>query len=182
LTVQSFTSPQIPRLISIAAVSPDIPNVSKDGFDHKCHFLAMNLPLDATKPTYDLSKLSEQGKDVIFPWMPPFTQKGAPYQRITFIILEHPDAKQIDPVAAKKSMIDKERESDLDKLRQKWLLRSFIDRHHLKPIGALLFRNQFDEGTVKVMEGLGVPGRDVEFKRMKVEPLPYKKLKGERYR
>jgi large subunit ribosomal protein L35 len=45
-----------------------------------------------------------------------------------------------------------------------------------------LFRSRHDEGTAGVMQRAGIPGGDVEFKRKKIEPLPYKKLPGSRYR
>lgn len=50
------------------------------------------------------------------------------------------------------------------------------------PFGVHLFRTQWDDGTAGVMQRAGIPGWDVEFKRKRIDPLPYKRLKEERYR
>lgn len=168
LKIQSFARGE--RWVTVACVNPDVPNVARDSFDHRCHFLACNIKITPTTPFVNLAAL-ESGNQVILPWMPAYTQKGAPYQRMAFIILEQPDNAAIDITSVQ------QRES-----RDGFRLRAFMQRHKLDPIGANLFRSQWDEGTTGVMKRLGVPGHDVEFKRMKVEPLPYKKLSGLRYR
>jgi len=38
-----------------------------------------------------------------------------------------------------------------------------------------LFRTKWDEGTAGVMARAGIEGANVELKRVKVEPLPYKR-------
>ncbi|KAF2148471.1 PEBP-like protein [Myriangium duriaei CBS 260.36] len=168
VNIQSFQKGE--RLVTIACVNPDIPNVARDNFDYRCHFLASNVKITPTSPLVQLAKLSRDSQTIL-PWMPAYTQKGAPYQRMAFIILEQPENTPIDTTSASVKV-----------KRDGFILRSFIDRHRLFPIGANLFRSQWDEATAGVMKRLGVPGHDVEFKRMKVEPLPYKKLPGNRYR
>lgn len=168
MSIQSFSRGE--KLVTIACINPDIPNVAKDNFDYRCHFLACNVKISPTSPKVELSKLNGQTQSIL-PWLPAYTQKGAPYQRMAFFVLEQPDNAEIDIASAQKKV-----------KADGFILRSFIDRYKLKPIGANLFRSQWDEGTAGVMKRLGVPGHDVEFKRMKVEPLPYKKLSGLRYR
>lgn len=158
------------RYLTIAVVNPDVPNVAKDGFDYRCHFLACNIKVSPTEGSVPLHQLS-QDEQIVLPWLPAYTQKGAPYQRMSIIVLEQGDGQRLD-AAALKSKTE----------RDGFILRSFVDRHSLKPVGANLFRSQYDEGTAGVMQRAGIPGHNVEFKRMKVEPLPYKKLPGSRYR
>lgn len=56
-----------------------------------------------------------------------------------------------------------------------------------KAVSAFVFRTVWDEGTDGVMEKFGVERGEaeevgIELKRKRVEPLPYKKKDGSRYR
>ncbi|KAK5010927.1 hypothetical protein LTR28_006863 [Elasticomyces elasticus] len=170
------------RMVTIVVVNPDLPNVEKDGFDYRCHFLAANVPVNPTSGSIPFSFLrslgSESGKDsqvetpqIILPYLPSYAQKGAPYQRMAVFVLQQPDGVTLD-VAGIATRAK----------RENFILRSFIDRHKLKPIGVNMWRTKWDDSTAGVMERAGIEGSDVEFKRKKIEPLPYKKLDGERYR
>ena len=167
LEIQPYTKGE--RLVTIAIVNPDVPNVSKDGFDYRCHFLASNIKVSPTQTSVSLKALSQQSQ-VILPWLPAYTQKGAPYSRMSVFVLEQTGG-EVDVVAGRERY-----------QRQGFILRSFVDKLRLKPVGANLYRSQYDEGTAGVMQRAGIPGHNVEFKRMKVEPLPYKKIPGSRYR
>jgi len=156
------------RLVTIAIVNPDVPNVSKDGFDYRCHFLASNIKISPTQTKVFLRTLSEQTQ-VLLPWLPAYTQKGAPYSRMSIFVLEQDG--EVDVSAGR------------DRYQARgFILRSFVDKFRLKPVGVNLYRSQYDEGTAGVMQRAGIPGHNVEFKRMKIEPLPYKKIPGSRYR
>lgn len=168
LTVQVFDKG--PRLVTIAVVDPDVPNLETDGFDFRCHYLAVNVPLDSTSPHFYLSRLSAE-EHVVLPWLPPHAQKGSPYHRQAIFILQQEEGKEIDVAAAR------EREAS-----HGFILRSFSDRHRLKPVTATMFRNVWDENTRAVMERAGLEGANIELKRKRGEKLPYKKKDGERYR
>lgn len=159
------------RMVTIVVVNPDVPNVAKDGFDYRCHFLACNIKVSPTTTSIPLTLL-DKASQIALPWLPAYTQKGAPYNRMSIFVLQQQDGQEIDVKALKKK----------NSQREGFILKAFVDRHTLKPIGVNLFRSHWDEGTAGVMQRAGVPGHDVEFKRMKVEPLPYKKLPGSRYR
>lgn len=162
LTIQSFERGE--KLVTIAVVDPDVPNVEKNGFDYKCHYLAVNVPISPTNIRVDLSKLSEESQ-VILPWLPPVAQKGSPYHRLSLFVMEQKDSKPLDFAAVK------EKENHRDDLR----LRTLQFRYQLKPIGAFLFRTQWDDGTEEVMKQIGFEGIDVELRRKRVEPGPYKR-------
>jgi large subunit ribosomal protein L35 len=157
------------RYVSIAIVNPDVPNVEADGFDYRCHFLASNIKISPTQTSVSLGKLTDD--QVILPWLPAYTQKGLAYSRMSIFVLEQKDGQILDA----KALSQRYEHND-------FILRSFVDRHVLKPVGVNLFRSRHDEGTAGVMQRAGIPGGDVEFKRKKIEPLPYKKLPGSRYR
>ena len=157
------------RLVTVAVVDLDVPNLEKDGFDYRCHYLAVNVPLTPSDPALRLRQLPTS--QVMFPWMPPFAQKGTPYHRLSVVVLQQPEGKSVDPDVARAKVE-----------RDGFNLRSFGDKFALKPVGISLFRTQWDEGTAGVMQRAGIEGSDVEFRRKKVEPLPYKKKNPERYR
>lgn len=161
LSVQLFERGQ--KLVTIAVVDSDVPNLLKDGFDSRCHFLAVNIPVSPVSPLVDLSKLEAEAQ-VVLPWTPPYAQKGSPYHRLSTIVLEQKNGEALD-IAAVKQKVQVE----------DFKLRSVVTRHGLHPIGAHLFRTKWDEGMLGVMKRAGVEGADVELKRARVEPLPYKR-------
>ena len=180
LTVQPYDRGE--RLVTIAVVNPDVPNVEKDAFDYRCHFLACNVKISPTDTTVDLAALDPETQ-VLQDWLPPFVQKGLPYQRHAVVILEQ------DPALLKKDL-SSDNVLDVPAMRtrkpetaqrEKFILNGFVDKFGLKAVGIDLFRAQWDDGTAEVMERAGVPGGDVEFRRKRIEPLPYQRLKGSRF-
>jgi large subunit ribosomal protein L35 len=115
--------------------------------------------------------LNQQESSEILPWLPPFSQKGAPYHRLSVFLLQQPDSKTLDVAALKDTT-----------QRDGFKLRSFVDRHSLKPVGVTMFRTIWDEGTELVMNKHGIPGAEVAWKRKPSEKLPYKKKDSKRYR
>lgn len=158
------------RLVTIAVIDSDVPNVEIDAFDFRCHYLAANIPLSPTSNAISLARLSKTD-NVVFDWLPPHAQKGSPYHRLSIFVLQQPHGKSLDI-------------EDVQKRYQRhgFNLRSFIDVQRVKPIGVQLFRSQWDEGTAGVMKRAGLEGANIELKRKKPEKLPYKKKDGARYR
>ena len=267
LEIQSYEKGR--KLVSIAVVTPDVPNVEKDGFDYRCHFLAVNVTLSPTKPHVDLGKLSRETQ-VIQPWLPPYSQKGAPYQRLAVVILEQPssfqassdatetvaetmssNASEMETAEAKEGATEESatetsgaesttaavesssatgeetaesansetnaseaaeprpstsesssstttssslgptperlnisaiKKDSRYTTRENFILLSFATKYRLNPIGVDLFRAQWDETTGPMMRKHQIVGHDVEFKRKRVDPLPYQRLKGSRFR
>ncbi|KAL2830049.1 phosphatidylethanolamine-binding protein [Aspergillus cavernicola] len=169
LDVQMFRGGE--KLVTIAVVDADVPNVEKDSFDYKTHFLAVNIPITATNNKIDLSQLSAESQ-VVLPWLPPVAQKGSPYHRLALFILEQKKLQPLDLAAIKA------RETDRDNTS----LRKLQGRYHLKPTGAHLFRAIWDETTLDVMKRIGFPEADMELRRKKSEALPYKRRNPSTFR
>ena len=183
------------RLVTIAVVNPDVPNVAKDGFDYRCHFLASNIRISPTDTFVSLGRLDPETQ-VILPWLPPYAQKGAPYQRMSVFVLEQPASEasiatepsdDTTPTTTSSSRthplsLPPIKASPRYTKRDNFILRSLVSKYRLHPVGVDLFRCRWDEGTQEVMQRAGVVGADVEFRRKRVEPLPYRRLKAERYR
>jgi len=166
------------RLYTIAVVNADVPDVQKDGYTYRCHFLASNIEVSPTNTVVPLSSLSETNQ-VILPWLPAYSQKGIEYQRMSIFVLEQPKSDTGGSLTLDVASI---KTVGRHNKREKFILRSFADKYHLKAVGVDLFRTRWDEGTAEVMRRAGIVGWDVEFKRKRVEPLPYKRKDGERYR
>ena len=158
------------RLVSVVVIDPDVPNPETDGFDSRCHFLAINIPVTPTATSLPLAKFKEGESQLVLPWLPPFAQKGSPYHRLSVFVLQHRNDQPLDH----KSIMQWKREG--------FSLRAFTHRFGVKPVGVALFRSVWDEGTAGVMEKAGIEGANVELVRKKPEKLPFKKKDGIRYR
>lgn len=187
LSIQSYEKGE--KLITIAIVNPDVPNVEKDGFDYRCHFLACNITISPTQTTVDLGKLSED--QIVLPYLPAYAQDGLPYQRMAVFVMEQAhkstssavgeDGISFEHEKLSISQIKGARDGAFSR-RENFFLRSLRKEFGLKAIGVDIFRTEWDEGTQGVMERAGIVGADLVFKRKRIEPLPYKRLKEERYR
>jgi large subunit ribosomal protein L35 len=169
LKIQPFDAGE--RLVTIAVIDSDIPNLETDQYEYRCQFMASNIPISPTKTNVPLGNLTNT--QIILPWEAPTSQKGSAYHRISICVLEQPNGKAIN-VEELKSNVQ----------RENFILRSFIDKQKLKPqpLGMNVFRVQWDDDMAGVMQRAGIGGWDMELKRKKVEKLPPKKRDVSRLR
>ncbi|OTA67452.1 ribosomal protein YmL35 [Hypoxylon sp. EC38] len=158
LKVQVFNPGE--RLVSVVVMDSDVPNVETDSFDRRCHYLAANVPISPNEPSLPLGKVNKETQLAV-PWLPAFSQKGAPYHRLSVFVLEQKPGEKLD--------IDKLRE--LYSSRDGFSLKSYRDKFGLTPVGFNIFRTIWDENTAGVMERAGMPGADIEFKHKRVYSL-----------
>lgn len=168
LHVQTFTPGE--KLVTIAVVDADVPVPADDSFSTRCHFIASNIRISPSDTSIPLQRIAEDDKKsaddkkVALPWVAPWANKGAPYHRLAVVVLEHKEAQKLD--IAELSNIE----------RAGFSLRKFIGTQKLRPITATLFRTKWDESMADVMERAGLKEEaKIEFKRKRVEPLPYKR-------
>jgi large subunit ribosomal protein L35 len=170
LTVQSFEPGE--KLVSVVVVDGDVPEPEKDTFTTRLHFIASNILISPTQTSIPLIQIAQQdnkaedpaARRISVPWMAPWAHRGAPYHRLGVFVLEQPKGKKLDVTELAKTK------------RDGFFLRSFVDRNKLKPIGASLFRTKWDDGMAGVMQRAGLGDQvDIEFKRKRIEPLPYKR-------
>ena len=152
-----------PRLVSVVVVDPDVPDPEQDGFRSRCHYLAVNIPVSATMTSIPFTRLPATAQQLLS-WLPPHAQKGSPYHRLAVFVLEQIDGRTIQ--LSDSTMPH----------RDGFQLGGFLARHRLRPLGAHLFRTQWDEGTAAVMARANLPGADVEFKRRRIGPMVEKQL------
>ena len=164
LKVQVFDKGE--RLVTVVMVDGDVPVVEEDSFIHRCHYLAVNIPISPTQTSLPLSKA--QASQLVLPYLPPFAQKGSPYHRYSVFVLEQSRGQTLDGETLKDTV-----------KRDRFSLRSFTHKLELKPIGVGLFRSLWDEGTAGVMKRAGVEGADIEFRRKRIPALkPKQKARG----
>jgi len=177
LAIQVFDRGE--RLVTVVAIDSDVPNTEKDGFDYRCHGIWANIPIDPTGSIVPLNGMEKE--QIIMPWMPPFAQKGSPYHRVSFFVLQ-----QV-PLAEGNGTLDTQPLTQRFQ-RDGFILRSFLarceidQRIKMKPVGINMFRTKWDDDTEDLMKRHDIPGWDVEYKRQRIQKLPYFKKDGERYR
>lgn len=168
LRVQVFDSKE--RLVSVIVLDSDVPYPEKDAFGPRLHFMAANVPLSHATKNISLSRLSGGSKEhLAVPWLPPTSQEGAPYHRLSVWILEQAGGEKLDVAKLGEAYSG----------RDDFNLRSFQGEHKAAPFGFNMFRTEWDEGTAKVMERHGIPGAEIVFRRKRVHSLkPPKKARG----
>lgn len=160
------------RLVTVLVLDPDVPNVETDGFDTRCHFCAVNVPISPDSTSVSLSRLSE-GMQVLRPWLPPHAQKGSPYHRLAVFIFEQKDGTKMK--AGLRQKVSRT-------VKYHFKPNKFTRNLGNQPVGVHLFRTIWDNGMAGVMQRAGIEGANIELKRQKPEKLPYKKKDGARYR
>ena len=176
LTVQPFDKGE--RLVTVVIVDSDVPDLDQDQFTYRCHGIFANIIVSPTKTKVSLKNVSSS-KHAVVGWQPPTAQKGSPYHRLSIWVLQQPEGKTVDVSAAEEHFRERVGfilRSFLDKMRNAWGNKAF------QPVGVTMFRTEWDANMEGLMRRLGLPGWDVELKAKKVEPLPYRKKDGERYR
>lgn len=168
LHVQTFTPGE--KLVTVAVVDADVPALDADSFTTRCHFIASNIRISPSETSIPLQRIAEDdkksadGKKIALPWIAPWAHKGAPYHRLAIVVLEQNEARKFD--VSKLSTIE----------RNGFNLRNFVRSQKLQPLTATLFRTKWDETMAEVMERAGLKEEaKIEFKRKRVEPLPYKR-------
>lgn len=169
LRVQVFDSQE--RLVSIVVMDSDVPNAEDDSFDSRLHFMAANIPLNCLTKNISLNLLaSKHGDKIAVPWLPPFSQEGAPYHRLSVWIMEQQDKKPLEVKRLQKLYA---------KRRDGFRLLNFRSLHKAEPFGFNIFRSEWDNNTAAVMARHDIPGVAIVFRRRRIYSLkPPKKARG----
>ena len=169
LRVQCFDKGE--RLVTIAVVDPDVPDLEMDSYRPRCHFLAVNVPVSPTNTSLPLASLTD-AEHIVMPWLPPYAQKGSPYHRIAIFVLQQDSG-----------ILDLQDLRNANQERDGWTLKGLMrQQKSLKVAGFNIFRTVWDEGMDDLMTRLGVEGADLQLVRKKPEKNKYKKKDGSRFR
>jgi large subunit ribosomal protein L35 len=150
----------------------DVPLPQHDSYGSSLHFLAANIPWSGAAqdpPILSLKGLADPEAGLAVPWLPPTSQKGAPYHRLSIFVMEQADAQPLDIAALQKKYGE----------RKAFSLRSLINVFKVQPIGYNLFRTVWDPTTEAVMKEHSIPGWDIELKPQRWKSLkPPRKPRG----
>ncbi|USP78102.1 phosphatidylethanolamine-binding protein pebp [Curvularia clavata] len=170
INVQTFTPGE--KLVTVVVVDADVPVPETDSFTYRCHLIASNISISPSNTSIPLQRIAQEdqkvedpsAKKIALPWIAPWAHRGAPYHRLGIFVFEQNAGQALDITKLSQTK------------RMGFNLRSFSDSNKLKPITATLFRTKWDDSMAGVMERAGLKSQlNVEFKRKKVEPLPYKR-------
>ena len=160
LRVQVFDKGE--RLVSVVVLDSDVPDVSTDGYQKRCHYLAANIPLSPTETSIPLGRIISDTQLAV-PWLPAFSQKGAPYHRLSIILLEQKPGERLDVAKLKELYGGGSRDG--------FSLKSYRDKFGLRPFGFNMFRTVWDDNMAAVMGRHGLGGADMEFHRIRVHSM-----------
>ncbi|RFU71785.1 ribosomal 35, partial [Trichoderma arundinaceum] len=117
-------------------------------------------PLSPSDTSLPLGRIKADDQ-LALPWLPPFSQKGAPYHRVGIYLLEQKPGAQLDVAKLK----------ELYASRDGFSLKSFRDKFSLTPVGFNMFRTVWDDNTAAVMARHEAAGADVELRPARVHSL-----------
>lgn len=158
LRVQVFDKGE--RMVTVAVVDADVPDTETDSFHKRCHYLAANIPVSPTQTSLPLGRIQADDQLAV-PWLPAFSQKGAPYHRLSIILFEQKAGESIDT----------SRLRELYSGRDGFSVKSLRDKFSLRPFGFTLFRSIWDDSMAAVMSRHNLPGADIEFRPTRVHSL-----------
>lgn len=144
----------IARADRLPLPSADVPDVAKDGFRYRLHWIQSNIVVSPMRT--QAVGMGAAPSDTIVPYLPPHVQKGSPYHRYALFVFRQAGDARIDP-ATLVGKVD----------RETFNLRSFQTKMKLRTVGAFMWRGQWDESTKEVMQMNGIEGWDVMYTRVK---------------
>ncbi|KZZ92856.1 Phosphatidylethanolamine-binding protein PEBP [Moelleriella libera RCEF 2490] len=173
LRVQVFDPGQ--RLVTVVVVDADVPALESDGFTKRCHYLAANIPLSPADTSLPLGRIRADDQLAV-PWLPAFSQKGAPYHRLGIFLLEQRPGETVDVAKLRELYGNNNKDNsqpgdDGSSSSSSFSLKSMRDKFGLTPFGFTMFRAVWDENTAAVMARHGIPGADVELRPTRVYSL-----------
>jgi large subunit ribosomal protein L35 len=169
LNVQVFDSGS--RLVTVAVVDSDVPDFENDNFIHRCHGAFANIEITPTNGEINLADYVGKADSELQTWTPPYALKGSPYHRLSVFVLQQPENERVN-IEDLKQWVP----------RDNIVTRRLMSKAKMDVVGVTMFRTQWDEGTLEVMEKHNIPGMDIQMKRAPAEALPYKKRDTRRMR
>ncbi|RLV95962.1 54S ribosomal protein L35 mitochondrial [Spathaspora sp. JA1] len=156
IKIQEFERVDGQNLYSVLLVNPDTPDLPANSFSTTLHYALANVPLDNIDNTIDPSKLLTKGDEyTVCDFEPLLPERNAPTQRACLWVFRQ--AKPLDVKSIAREHFD---------------IRQFVKQHELIPVGAHVWRQDFDRSVNKVREMYGL-GKGRVFHRVRgTEPLP----------
>lgn len=154
ISVTNFDSIQDKALYTVLLVNPDTPDLEANSFSTTLHYGLHNVALDNVNCTID-PKL-DSDPHVFKSYEPLVPEKNAQLQRACLWVL-----KQSQPL----HNVTVEKTSKFD-------IRAFVEKHALVPVGAHIWRQQFDRSVNAIRAEYGLPAGRVFARVRRPHPMP----------
>lgn len=143
-------------LYTVLLVNPDTPDLPNNSFTTTLHYALTNVSLNNSDNIIDVAKLLNQGDDIILKDYIPLTpEKNLKTQRACLWVFRQ----------------DGELSKDLAVERDNFDIRGFVESNKLLPIGAHVWRQQFDRSVNSIREQYGLGKGRVFYKDRSLIPM-----------
>lgn len=147
LKVQEYDHVDVERqLYTILVVNPDVPDLNNDSFKTALCYGLANIKLNYNDNLIDPRKFNSS--NIFADYLPPVPEKNAGKQRFVVWVFRQPlseDSQNSLGVV----------QEDIN--RDEFDIRQFTKEHHLDPIGAHIWRSEWDANVAVVREKYGLP-------------------------
>lgn len=152
ITVTNFERIDKEELYTVLVVNPDTPDLEANSFSTTLHYGLHNVALDNVNRT--ISPKFQDDEHVFKPYEPLVPEKNAQTQRACLWVLKqsqrllnvNPDSAHFD-------------------------IRAFVEHHELEPVGAHIWRQQYDRSTNSVRSEYGLSAGRVFHRVRKPYPM-----------
>lgn len=128
------------QLYTVLVVNPDEPDLENDSYRTTLNYGLSNLQISYNDNVVDPRKYNES--NVIADYLPPVPEKNVGKQRFAVWVFRQRDRLQTDPAALDRHNFD---------------IRQFAANHQLLPVGAHVWRSEWDSNVENVRQKYGLP-------------------------
>lgn len=138
--IQEFENVDVEnQLYTVLVVNPDEPDLASDSFKTTLNYGLADLKISYNDNIVDARKFSEQ--NIVADYLPPVPEKNAGKQRFAVWVF-----RQTNPY-----------NNSIAFDRQDFDIRSFVAKQKLVPVGAHVWRSEWDSNVAAVREKFGLP-------------------------
>ncbi|CAI5756575.1 unnamed protein product [Candida verbasci] len=156
IQINDFENKNQDELYTVLLVNPDVPDLHANTYQTNLHYGLVNISLNNINDTIKPQWLLNNEDCIIQDYLPLTPFKNLPYQRACLWVFKQNGRSEV----TKKSI--KSRSFDIGK---------FVTQNNLNPIGAHLWRQEFDRSVNSIREMYGLPKGEVFLKFRHDEPI-----------
>ncbi|ODV95160.1 hypothetical protein PACTADRAFT_57713 [Pachysolen tannophilus NRRL Y-2460] len=133
-------------LYTVLIVNPDVPDLENDSFSTTLHWAISDIELSNVDNEINAAKLLSSENSELIEYIPPTPEKNAPINRLCIWVFKQTENKKLDTNTIAENI-----------KREFFDIRKFVKEAHLQPIGAHVFRSQWDRNVNNVRKLYGLP-------------------------
>ncbi|EJS42289.1 mrpl35p [Saccharomyces arboricola H-6] len=149
IKVQEYDHVDVERqLYTVLIVNPDVPDLTKDSFKTGLCYGLANIKLNYNDNLIDPRKFDSS--NIVADYLPPVPEKNAGKQRFVVWVFRQPlaaDEQNTNFLEINQKEISRD---DFD-------IRKFTEKHNLDPVGAHIWRSEWDANVAVVREKYALP-------------------------